>query len=222
MFKKLLLIISFLFPWNVKRWILQKFFGYEIHPTAKIGISWVLPQHLIMEAHSQIGTLTVCKSLDLIHLKEYAIIGNGNWITGFPSSSTAFFAGYDQREPQLIVGKHSTITNRHLIDCSDSVTIGAFSTFAGFNSQILSHSISIELSKQTASPITIGDYCFIGTNCVLLQDSSLPNYSVLGAKSLLNKKYLEEYTLYAGVPARSIKSLPKEYLYFARTVGYIN
>ena len=40
------------------------------------------------------------------------------------------------------------------------------------------------LANATAAPITIGDYCFVGTNCVLLGGSVLPSYSVLAAKSL--------------------------------------
>jgi acyl-[acyl carrier protein]--UDP-N-acetylglucosamine O-acyltransferase len=221
-FKKFLLVISFLLPWMAKRWLLQVFFGYKIDPTAHIGMSWVFPRFLIMEANSKIGNLTVCKSLDLIHLQDSAIIGNGNWITGLPSSPIEFFGDHNERKPHLIVGKHSAITSRHFIDCSDAVIIGNFSTIAGFNSQILSHSISLEMCKQTAAPVTIGDYCFVGTNCVLLQDSALPDYSVLGAKSLLNKKYLKSHILYAGVPARAVKYLPKEYLYFSRTTGYVN
>jgi len=222
MFKKFLLIINLLLPWGIKRWLFENFFGYQIDPTAKIGLSWVFPKHLIMEANSRIGNFTICKNLDLVHLKENAIICNGNWITGFPSSSKEFFADFKERKPQLIVGNHSAITNRHLIDCTDSVIIGNFSTFGGFDSQILTHSISIELCKQTVAPVAIGDYCFVGTNCIILAGASLPSYSVLGAKSLLNKQYCDPYILYAGIPARAIKSLPEEYLYFSRTVGYIN
>jgi hypothetical protein len=44
---------------------------------------------------------------------------------------------------------------------------------------------------------------------------------VLGAKSLLNKIFTEEYSLYGGVPARLVGPLPKTHLYFARTAGLI-
>jgi acetyltransferase-like isoleucine patch superfamily enzyme len=211
-----------LLPWSIRRWVLQKFWRYQIHPSSKIGSAWVFPKHLILEANSYIGNLTVCKGLDLIHLKESSIIGNGNWITGYPSGSSEFYADNRDRKPQLIIDEHSAITNRHLIDCTDSVTIGKFSTFAGFNSQILSHSINLELCKQISGPVKIGDYCFIGSNCLVLANSSLPDYSVLGAKSLLNKNYAEPYHLYAGVPARQIKPLPQDYLYFSRSTGVVN
>ena len=220
--KKTLMLISLFFPWPVRRWILITFFGYEIHPTCRIGLAWVFPKKLIMDAYSTIDNITVCKNLDLVYLKQYALIGRGNWITGFPSEPSEHFSHQKERHPQLIVGEHSAITNRHLIDCTASVTIGNFSTFAGFQSQILSHSIDLEHCRQVSAPVTIGNYCFVGTNSVLLGDSSLPDYSILGAKSLLNKKYTDTYYLYAGVPALPIKELSKELLYFSRLTGFVN
>lgn len=220
--KKLLMLCSLFLPWFLRRLILKLFFGYKIDPTSRIGFAWVFPKELIMDAHTNIGNLTVCKNLDLVHLQQYASIGRGNWITGFPSQNLEHFSHQKERYPQLILGEHSAITNRHLIDCTASVTIGKFSTFAGFQSQILSHSIDLESCRQSSAPVTIGDYCFIGTNCVLLGDSSLPNYSVLGAKSLLNKKYIDTHYLYAGVPALPVKKLSHELLYFSRLIGFIN
>ena len=105
------------------------------------------------------------------------------------SDTSRHFAEETDRQPQLILGEHSAITHRHLIDCTNSVTIGKFTTFAGFQSQILTHSIDLERNRQSSSPVRIGDYCFIGTNCVLLGGSALPDYCVLGAKSLLNKNF---------------------------------
>ena len=143
------------------------------------------------------------------------------WITGFPLIPSPHFAEEKDRHPELIVGEHSAITHRHFIDCTNSVVIGRFTTMAGFQSQILTHSIDLEKNRQTSAPVRVGDYCFIGTNCVLLGGSSLPNYSVLGAKSLLNKSFAESHQLYAGVPAQPIKKLSPELQYFRRTEGFV-
>jgi acetyltransferase-like isoleucine patch superfamily enzyme len=219
--RNLIMAISFLFPWFIRRWILKILLGFELHPTSYIGFAWVLPRRLIMEAHTSIGHLTICKNLDLIHMKEYAVIGRGNWITGFPPIESPHFAHQPDREPQLIMGEHSAITNRHLIDCTSKVTIGKFATFAGFRSQIMTHSVDIEKGRQTSAPVTIGDYSFVGTDCVILGGSTLPSYSVMGAKSLLNKEYEESHHLYAGIPARPVKALPQDYEYFCRETGFI-
>ena len=174
-----------------------------------------------MEEGSHIGHLTVCKNIDLLHLKAHSSIGRGNWITGFPLGPSPHFAEEVDRRPQLIVGEHSAITHRHLLDCTNAVEIGRFTTFAGFQSQILTHSIDIENNRQASAPVRIGDYCFVGTNSVLLGGSVLPDYCVLGAKSLLNKALTETYQLYGGVPAQPIKKLSPESKYFTRSEGFV-
>jgi UDP-3-O-[3-hydroxymyristoyl] glucosamine N-acyltransferase len=174
-----------------------------------------------MDEDSRIDHLTVCKNIDLLHLKAHASIGRGNWITGFPLGPSRHFADEKDRRPQLIVGEHSAVTHRHLIDCTNSVTIGKFTTVAGFQSQIVTHSIDIEKNCQTSASVRIGDYCFVGTNCVLLGGSALPDFCVLGAKSLLNKSFTESHQLYGGVPARPIQKLSPDCKYFRRTEGFV-
>jgi len=220
--KRLVALLSVFLPWTLRRAVLRRFLGYQIADTARIGLSWIYPKRLILGAGARIGHLTICKDIDLIHLEESASIGNLNWITGFPSGDHGGHFGHQtDRHPELILGRHSSITNRHLIDCTERIQIGAFTTVAGFASQLLTHSINLETSRQEALPISIGAYCFVGTNCVLLGGSSLPDYSVLGAKSLLNRACTESYFLYGGVPAKPIKTLPASYRYFQRTSGYV-
>jgi acetyltransferase-like isoleucine patch superfamily enzyme len=220
--KNVLLLLTFLLPWPLRRLALQVFFGYSIHPTSRIGFAWVLPRRLILEAHSRIGHLTVCKGMDLVQLGPHAIIGRLNWITAFPSSSKQFFRDEVGRMPMLVLGAHAAITGRHLVDCTASVTVGDFATVAGWRSQILTHSIDIESSQQSCRPIEIGRYCFVGTDCVILGGSRLPDFSVLGAKSLLNKTYTETHYLYAGTPSRPLKRLDERVPYFLREVGVVN
>ena len=219
--KRLLILISMMLPAAARRSFLEAQFGYKIHPTARIGFAWIAPTRLIMEEGTAIGQLTVCKNIDLLHLKAHATIGRGNWITGFPLGPSPHYAEEKDRRPELILGEHSAITHRHLIDCTNSVTIGRFTTMAGFQSQILTHSIDLQRNRQSSAPVQIGDYCFVGTNSVFLPGSALPSYSVLGAKSLLNRIFSETYQLYGGVPAQSIKQLPPDYAYFQRTQGFV-
>lgn len=219
--RKLVALLSIFLPWPLRRSVLRGFFGYEIAPTARIGLSLIFPRRLIMKENARIGSLTLCKDIDLLEIGESASIGNLNWITGFPTSTTGHFAHQFDRRPELVLGDHSAMTNRHLIDCTERIHIGAFTTVAGFSSQLLTHSINLVNNRQEASPITIGTYCFVGTNCVLLGGSVLPDYSVLGAKSLLNKSYTESCQLYAGVPAKPVKALDITTKYFQRKTGYV-
>jgi acetyltransferase-like isoleucine patch superfamily enzyme len=219
--KTLLRFLSLLLPWELRRSLLEKQFGYSIHPTSRIGLAWIFPARLVMEEGSRIGHLNFCRNIDLFHLGAHAVVGQLNWITGFPSGPSRHFAHQADRRPELILETHAGISSRHLIDCTARVRIGAFATIAGFRSQLLTHSIDLAAGRQSAEPIDIGEYCFTGTNSVMLGGSSLPHHSVLGAQSLLNKKWEDPYRLYAGVPAKPIKELPSEMEYFRRTEGFV-
>ncbi len=214
-------ILSICLPAHFRRAFLESRFGYKIHPSCRIGFSWIFPTQLIMEEGSRIDHLTVCKNIDLLHVKAHASIGRGNWITGFPLGPSPHFAEEKERRPELILGEHAAITHRHLIDCTNSVVLGRFTTMAGFQSQILTHSIDLERNRQASAPVRVGDYCFIGTDSVLLPGSVLPDFSVLGAKSLLNKDFSATHQLYAGVPAQPVQSLPPDWQYFRRNEGFV-
>ena len=216
---KLLLI---LFPWKVRRWILNSFFGYKIHSSARIGLSYIYPAYLEMEEGSKINHLTVAIYLDKIKMGKNSSIGRNNWITGFPSKkASSYFSHQPNRTSELIVGESSAITKHHHLDCTNTISIGKFVTIAGYQSQFLTHSIDIYENRQDSKPILIGDYTFIGTNVVVLGGSILPAYSVLGAKSLLNKAFTDEFNLYAGVPAKKVSDISKDAKYFYREVGYV-
>ena len=221
-FKLIIGVLTLPLPWLLRRALLQLCCGYRLHPTSRVGFALVYPDELMMEEHTSIGHLTVCKGLKRLHLGAHASIGRGNWITGFPAENKTFFAHQTDRVPELVLGPQSAITHRHIIDCTSAVRIGAFTTVAGYHSQILTHSIDLMDCRQSSAPVTIGDYCFVGTNCVLLGGSALPSYSALGAKSLLNKPHTQTHCLYAGVPAKAIKSLEPEMKYFQRDVGFVH
>ncbi|HEX6224181.1 MAG TPA: acyltransferase [Chryseolinea sp.] len=215
-------ILTCLLPWFLRRRALQSWFGFKIHPTARIGLSWVFPDRLIMDENTSIDHFTVAINLGSIEMKKKAIVGRGNWITGFPlNNKSGHFRHQADRHPELIMEESSAITKNHHLDCTDRITVGKFSTIAGYNSQLLTHSIDLINSRQDSSPITIGDYTFVGTNVVVLGGSSLPAYSVLGAKSLLNKSYAKEWTLYGGVPAKALADIPRDAKYFLRTDGFV-
>ena len=218
----LLKLICVLSPWKLKRFILQKRFGYTLDPSAYIGLSWVFPGNLIMEKNSRIDHFTVAIHLDLIHIGEDSSIGRSNWITGMSTKTeTPFFKHQTNRLAELKIGKHSHITKKHHLDCTNLLQIGNFVTVAGYDSQFLTHSIDPYENRQHSEPIIINDYTFVGTNVVVLGGAILPAKSILGAKSLLNKKYVDEFKLYAGVPAKPVSDLDKDSKYFKRDSGIV-
>lgn len=216
MMKVFVHVFLFIFPWKIRRWLLNKIFHYKIHSSARIGFSIILSHKLVMEKQSRIHNFTFCKRIDNLVLKEDSGIGSWILITGFPREAKVFKHVLD-RQCELILEEHAGITMRHYIDCNGGIYVGAYTTIAGTGSQILTHSIDIYANRQDVKPVYIGKYCFIGTKCILLPGSKLPDYSVLAAGSVLNKPYQDECFLYAGVPARATKKLQKENIkYFYR------
>jgi acetyltransferase-like isoleucine patch superfamily enzyme len=215
-------IIFFLLPWSIRRRLLNLTFGFKIHPTAYIGFSLILPRSLCMSEQAHIGHLVTAIHLDEIFMGQKSYIDRGCWITGFPSkTSSEHFVHQNNRVSRLSLGRHSAITKNHHFDCTSPIEIGEFTTIAGYHSQFLTHSIDLQSNRQNSNPIKIGDYCFIGTDVVILGGAVLPSYCVLGAKSLLNKAFSEEWSLYAGVPAVHKKHIDPQDKYFSRNVGFV-
>ena len=217
---KLILVIL---PWPLRRYLLITYFNYHIHYTAKIGLSFIYPEYLEMGPNSTIDHFNVAINLDKIILGNSSKIGRSNWITGFTTYSKSIHFDYQNtiRKSILLIGNHSAITKNHHLDCTNQITIGNFTTIAGYRSQFLTHSINILEGRQDSNPIIVGDYCFISTNVVVLGGATLPSYSILGAKALFNKTLIQEYSLYAGVPAGFIKNITKESKYFNRKIGFV-
>ena len=210
------------FPWFMRRRLLTWLFGYRFHPGARISaLALVAPRRLVMGRNASIGAFTVIINLDDVVMGECAAINRSNWITGYPAGSSIRFTTESSRQARLVLEDHACITKHHHIDCTNSVRIGTFTTIAGYRSQILTHSINLRTSRQESRPVAIGAYCLVGTSCVILPGSALPDRCILGAMSLLAKPFTEELTLYGGVPAIAVKKLPDDYRYFSREQGFV-
>lgn len=215
-------VLVLLLPWRLKRFCLVRFYGYELHPSARIGFSYIFPRRLVMGEGASIGHFNCAIHLENMVMGKRSVIARGNWITGFPlHTGSRHFAHQEGRRPELLLGEESAITKQHHIDCTDTVAIGRFVTIAGYGSQFLTHSIDIYRNRQDSRPIRIGDYCFIGTGVKILGGARLPACSVLGAGAVLTRDYSEPWKLYAGVPAKPVKDLPHDAPYFSRQSGFV-
>jgi len=209
-------------PWVLRRWLLVGLFGFRIHPTARIGLSLVLADRVEMGEESLIKTLTMIKGMSELTVAPRGRIGNLNWITGLPANDANFFRDEPDRLSALIVGEAASITNRHLLDCTNRITIGKFATIGGFRSQFITHSIDIGPNRQSSLPIEIGDYCFTGTGVILLKGAALGPRCVLGAGSMLRGRFFEEYKLVSGNPAKPVRDLDPSSSYFHRVQGRVH
>lgn len=209
-------LFCFILPWFMRRAILNSI-GMKLHPESRIGYTIIYSKEVILERRAYIGHLNLIKGLQVLHLEEEARIGNLNWISSMGTKLADSVAWTAPPHCALYLGKSASITHQHLIDCSDNVAIGKYATVAGWRTQILTHSIDIEIGRQSVAPVHIGEFAFLGSGCIVLKGSKLPNKSVLAAGALLARKYEEEHTLYAGLPAQAVKQLSPDAKYFNRT-----
>jgi acetyltransferase-like isoleucine patch superfamily enzyme len=213
----LLQLASVPLPSRLKRQFYRRAFGWKISDTARIGLSLIDARKVEMGPSSRVGHFSVIRNLNELRMRDFSKIGQWNWCT----AAAPFIDMTD--EPGfgvLTMEPHSAITLRHYVDCSGGVTIGRFTTVAGVRSTILSHQIDTAISKQTAAPVKIGEYCFVGSNVCITPGSSIPNRCVIAMGSVVSGQLSAEGMLYAGVPALPKKEVG-DGLYFRREKGFV-
>ena len=110
------------------------------------------------------------------------------------------------------------------IQGTGTLTIGNY-THVGQNSGILSggHDLYNHL-ELTESYTTIGDYCWIGMNVIILPGVTLGNHTIVAAGSVVTKSFPQGNTVIGGNPAKILKELnPAEmnkYEYTHKYIGY--
>lgn len=204
--KLIVQILLFILPWSIRRRVLNMM-GHQIAPTAHIGISIILCHKLIMDENSTIGHLTLVKGIDRLELKKNSKIGALNFITGYSVALKTVFRNVESRNCEFIIGESSSITSRHFFDVNGGIYIGKFTQIAGIRSTFLTHSIDVYNNIQTTSPIVIGDYCFCGSNIVILKGVIIKDYTVIGAGSIVSRSIERGKVVIAGNPATIKKDL---------------
>lgn len=192
--------------------------GYSIDKTAHIGFSIILSQELIMHENSRIGSLTICKNIDKLELDKNSKIGALNFITGYSSCLKQYFKNVQNRKCEFIIGESSSITSRHFFDVNGGIYIGKFTQIAGIRSTFLTHSIDVYKNIQSVSPIKIGDYCFCGSNIIVLKGVVIDDYTIIGAGSVMVHSIGVDKVVVAGNPANIKKHLAiSDVAFFTRT-----
>jgi acetyltransferase-like isoleucine patch superfamily enzyme len=217
--RALIQLLLLALPWIVRRPLLEWIFGYEIHPSARIGFSIIAPYaRLELAEGARIGHLNVARGMDTISLGKGAIIGRLNWIYAIPGHFDEL-AHETDRVSELVLGEEAAIASRHIVDCSCSVNIREFATIGGHRSQILTHAADLRESRVVTLPIEVGAYSLVGSGAILLGGSRLPAFSALGAGSTLRDDFSQTHTIYSGVPAVPSARIDESNAWFHRKTG---
>ena len=228
-------VLAVFMPQRIKHGLYTKLLGWEIDPTAKIGVSLLHARHVRiadgvsinhfnvfkvagtfeMGSHSMIGVFNLFHGCELIRFGHHAAMGHGNRISGPPLSKQVFLTCPD-RNPSFELGAYSLVIAFHRIECADKVTIGEFTVIGGGNSSILTHGIDVAENVMRVGTVEIGDFCYLGTRVLVQMDSCIPNRSVIAPCAVVHGELIGYEQLYGGVPARPIKSMAGS-KYFDRT-----
>jgi acetyltransferase-like isoleucine patch superfamily enzyme len=131
---------------------------------------------------------------------------------GFPENkynNHAWIAGNPEIGEAVWIGAFTLIDSIHAkVKIGDGCNIST-------GAQIISHSTVARCISEGEAPIaaadtTIGNYCFIGTNAVVLMGAEVGHHSVIGAGCVVSEfMKIPPYSLVVGVPGKIVGSSKK-------------
>ncbi|AXI54115.1 hypothetical protein C1J05_06080 [Sulfitobacter sp. JL08] len=87
------------------------------------------------------------------------------------------------------------------------LVIGDYTQIAANTSIITSNHDVYNLDAAVQGSVAIGSYCWIGSNCVILPDVTLGDFTIVGAGAVVTKSFPEGHCIIAGNPARKLRDL---------------
>lgn len=202
-------------PRGMRRLIGRLVLGWDIHPTAYLGRSVVIADRVVLGPGSYLGSGNMIKGLSELRLEEDAVVGSLNWISGPPVDS-GVLRWSPNRYPALILERGAMVTVRHIIDCSDTVSLGELAAIAGMRSTVFTHSIDLVRNQQRTGRVRLGARAAVLSNSVVLSGTSVPARSIVSAGSVVNTTLVKEGVFYRGNPAVEIRDLPDNLAFLNR------
>jgi len=214
-----LAMTALVWPQPLKRLLYRLFFGYRIGKGARIGISLVDCEELVMDSsasignfnvlmgcgyvrmgeHAKICVLNILRGGERIDLESYSMIGRFNVINSIPDAEVT-----NPVVPRFHLGHGAVVVSEHRIDFTDGVSIGRRSIIAGRNSSLWTH------MRQQTQPITIGEFCYLGSESRMAPGSGMGDYCMVSLGSVLMKRFDKDKCVIGGVPARMVQELSAE------------
>jgi acetyltransferase-like isoleucine patch superfamily enzyme len=192
-------LITAALPWSIRRHLLQRLFGWALHPNARIGFSIVDVEDLRLGDGAHIGHANFISRLRRLHMGSGAQIGKMNWIR----VATALAPQDEGDAPgELLMGDASGMTGQHFVDCSGGLYFGAGSMLGGCRTTIMTHQIDVPARRQRGHATYIGDRALVASNCTICPGTSLGAASLIAMGSNARGACVESGVVYAGNPAR--------------------
>lgn len=176
--------------------------GATIGKNCWIGFSVIDASCITIGDNVRVGHFNLLWRLKSLTLETGSHITMFNWITG-------------ARTGTFRLGRNSGITRLHFLEASAGIDIGSNCIVAGRGSHFFTHGIS-STNLDDQRPITIGDWCYIGSGSKFVPGASVAAGTFVGMGSVVTKASSERFVLIAGAPATVKKHLASTDAYFAR------
>ncbi len=202
-------------PNAVKVPIYRRVFGFDIAPGARIGLSMLDVDHLVMGPRASIGHGNLLLRTKEVRLDDGAQIGFCNLLRGGDEIKLGRFSTVlrfnvlnsipdndctTPTDPRLLLDHGAYIVSGHRLDFTDRITLGKNVIVAGRNSSLWTH------NRQETRPIEIADFCYVGSEVRVAPGAKLGPMSILAMGSVLSGTSDGGQVL-GGVPAKPIRDL---------------
>ena len=173
----------------------------------------VLLKHCVI-AHNVKGggnSLTVKSGSRLIDCKIYFFGKNNRVIIHENVRLVASVIWIEDNENVIEIGEYSSMENGCSLSACEGtkISIGKDCMFSSkVNIRTTDSHPLLDLDGKRINPaedIVIGNHVWIGQDVLLMKGAQIADDSVVGARSLVNKKLSERNCVYAGLPAKKVK-----------------
>lgn len=181
--------------------------GHKIHPTARIGMSFLKCDHIYMDRNSRIGHLNIIRVRKLL-LREKAFIQSKNRIRGpinilmRREAAIARDNSIYRGNPPICLGvatlrldELGQVISKHHLDCTKSISIGKNSTIGGLGTQFWTHGFMHATTGRrrirVEGEIIIGDNVYVGSRCIFNPGVRIGNSISIGSNASVAKSLHE-------------------------------
>ena len=188
-------------PFSTVRVVLYRvLLAYDIGPECIVGFGVVITVNSFAAGRGVVIRRGTCFNGPIaVVLAERTFVGRYNRIEcGYEASSPSVrHMNYTRR---FETGFNSLINEGHLFDVLGTISIGRGSWVAGFNSQFLTHGVSV-----MDRDIAIGEECFVGSAVRFSPGSGIADRVIVGIGAVVTKRFPDCDVVVGGLPARIIK-----------------
>lgn len=129
---------------------------------------------------------------------------------------TVIYGGCEIRSPWNIKADNCVISTGCILDGRKGITIGQNTVFGGYvHIWTEEHDVDdpfFSVNLKNAQPVIIGDCCWICSDSTILPGVKVGNGAVIASRAVVTKN-CEQYSVYAGIPAKKIRERNKDLRY---------